>query len=168
MVLIYQPFLEYAKVKAMLIKKIINNDELKDTWDIEVNDGNEYMLSNGCISHNTSGKAINATESILPVVNYLYKEDGTTNITTLAPNFKQNNRYYKKAFDCDQFKLVELSAIRQMYLDQAQSIDLYFSRPDSYDDLMRVHLHAFNLGVKTLYYLKQNKAGSDEVCESCT
>jgi ribonucleoside-diphosphate reductase alpha chain len=116
----------------------------------------------------TSGKAINATESILPVVNYLYKEDGTTSVATLAPNFRKNNQYYKKAFDCDQMKLVELAAIRQMYLDQAQSIDLYFQRPDSYNELMRVHLYAFRLGVKSLYYLKQNKSGADEVCESCT
>ena len=116
----------------------------------------------------TSGKAINATESILPVMNYLYKEDGTTNITTLAPNFKKHNRFYKKAYDCDQYKLVELAAVRQMYLDQGQSIDLYFARPDSYMDLMQVHLYGFDLGVKTFYYLQQLKSDTAEVCESCT
>ena len=116
----------------------------------------------------TSGKAINATESILPVINYLYKEDGTANITTLVPNFRKNNAYYKKAFECDQYKLVELAAIRQIYLDQAQSIDLYFTRPDSYMELMKVHLYAFDIGVKTLYYLQQVKGTDVEVCESCT
>lgn len=116
----------------------------------------------------TSGKAINATESILPVINFLYKEDGTANIPTLAPNFRKNNQYYKKAFDCDQYKLVELAAVRQKWLDQAQSIDLYFARPDSYMELMKVHMYGFKLGIKTFYYLKQNKSDSEEICESCT
>ena len=116
----------------------------------------------------TSGKAINATESILPVTNFLYKDEGTRNVTTLAPNFRKNNRFYKKAFDTDQMKLVELAAIRQMWLDQGQSVDLYFRRPDSMDELMRVHIRAFDLGVKTLYYLRQMKSTDDEECESCT
>jgi len=116
----------------------------------------------------TSGKAINATESILPVVNYLYKDEGTRNVVSLVPNFRQNNMYYKKAFDCDQYKLIELAGIRQIYLDQAQSIDTYFERPDSYNELMKLHIYAFNIGVKTLYYLKQLKSSDVEECESCT
>lgn len=116
----------------------------------------------------TSGKAINATESIEPIQKLLYKEEGTTNITTIVPNFRKNNRYYKKAMECDQKKLIELAAVRQMYIDQAQSINLYYSRPDSFNVLMSDHIHAFDLGVKTLYYIKSLKGDEEEVCESCT
>jgi len=116
----------------------------------------------------TSGKAINATESIEPISNMLYKEEGTTNVVTLAPNFRKHNKYYKRAMECDQRKLVELAAIRQMYLDQGQSVNLYFPRPDSFDEMMRVHLYGFQLGVKTFYYLKSLKGGDEEICESCT
>lgn len=116
----------------------------------------------------TSGKAQNSTESIEPIQNIFYKEEGTSSIPTLVPNFRKNNKYYKKAFDCDQMKLVELAAIRQMYLDQSQSVNLYFSKPDSLLELTKVHLYAFELSVKTLYYLKQKKGSDDDVCESCS
>ena len=115
-----------------------------------------------------ASKAINATESIEPISNMLYKEEGTSNIITLAPNFRKHNKYYKRAMECDQRKLVEMAAIRQMYMDQAQSINLYFPKPDSFDELMKVHLYGFKLGVKTYYYLKSLKSGDEEICESCT
>jgi ribonucleoside-diphosphate reductase alpha chain len=38
----------------------------------------------------TSGKIINATESIEPIQNFIYKEDGKINLPTLAPNLKNN------------------------------------------------------------------------------
>ena len=79
----------------------------------------------------TSGKAVNATEGTEPVLDFYYKEEGTITIPTLAPNFRKNNRFYKKAFDCDQFGLLRNAAIRQIYLDQAQSVNMYISRPDS-------------------------------------
>ena len=116
----------------------------------------------------TSGKAINATESIEPISNMLYKEEGTTNVITLVPNFRKHNKYYKRAMECDQRKLVELAAIRQIYLDQGQSVNVYFPRPDSFDEMMRVHLNGFKLGVKTYYYLKSTKGDDEEICESCT
>jgi ribonucleoside-diphosphate reductase alpha chain len=116
----------------------------------------------------TSGKALNATESIEPIQDFLYKEEGTITIPCLVPNFRKNNKYYVKAFDCDQTKLIELAAIRQMYLDQAQSINLYIRRPDSLLELTKLHLSAFKMGVKTLYYVKQLKGDAEETCESCT
>lgn len=38
----------------MKIKKITKTGEIEPTWDIEVNDVHEYVLPNGCVSHNTS------------------------------------------------------------------------------------------------------------------
>lgn len=116
----------------------------------------------------TSGKAVNATESIEPVQNFFYKEDGTVTIPTLAPNFKQNGAYYKKAFDCDQLMLIKHAAIHQIYLDQSQSVNVYFKRPDSLLELSTIHYYGFKLGLKTFYYVKSMKAGEEEICESCS
>ncbi len=115
----------------------------------------------------TSGKAINATESIEPIQNFFYKEDGKVNLPTLIPNIK-NWKNYKLSFDCDQYKLIELAAIRQIYLDQAQSINMYFKKVTSVSDFTLYHLYAFELGVKTLYYCKTEKDVADYVCESCS
>ena len=116
----------------------------------------------------TSGKAINATESIEPIQDFLYKEDGKINVTTLAPNLQKNSKYYKRAIDCDQYQLINLAAIRQMYLDQAQSINIYFKKVSSLTDFSMYHFYGFALGIKTFYYCKTEKEVTEEVCESCT
>jgi len=148
--------------------KIINIEEsFACTWDIEIPDVNEYILSNGCISHNTSGKAINATESTEPVHDFFYKEEGTMSIPTIAPNFKKNNQYYKRAFDCDQYELLKNAAVRQKWIDQAQSVNIYIATPDSLNEMVKLHFFYFDHGGKTLYYQKSQK-DTGYVCESCT
>lgn len=116
----------------------------------------------------TSGKSVNATEGTEPILDFFYKEEGTITIPTLAPNFRKNNRFYKKAFECDQFGLLRNAAIRQIYLDQAQSVNMYIARPDSMKEMTLMHMYYFDLGGKTLYYLKQQKETEEEICESCT
>lgn len=116
----------------------------------------------------TSGKAINATESIEPIQHFFYKEDGKINLPTLAPNLKENSKYYKMAIDCNQYQLLKLAAIRQIYLDQAQSINSYFKKVTSLTDFTLYHIYGFELGIKTYYYCKTEKDVIDEICESCT
>ena len=117
----------------------------------------------------TSGKGINAIESIEPIQDFFYKEDGTITIPTLVPNFRKNNQYYVKAFDCDQYGLLRNAAIRQKWVDQSQSVNIYIKRPDSLEDLFNLHLFGFYYGMKTFYYVKQQKDnGEDAICESCS
>ncbi len=150
----------------MKIKKI--EESHSHTWDIEVPEVHEYILGNGCISHNTSGKGINAIESIEPIQNFFYKEEGTINIPAIVPNFKLNNQHYVKAFDCDQFMLVRNAAIRQKWVDQSQSVNVYIKRPDSLKYLASLHNYGFYLGMKTFYYVKSQKGDDEEICESCS
>ncbi len=116
----------------------------------------------------TSGKAINATESIEPIQHFVYKEDGKINLPTLVPNITKNWKYYKTAFDCDQYMLLKAAAIRQMYLDQAQSINIYFKKITSLTDFALFHIYGFSLGIKTFYYTKTSKEQAEEICESCS
>lgn len=116
----------------------------------------------------TSGKSINATESIEPIQDFIYKEDGKSNVITLAPNISQNSIYYKRAIECDQYQLIRLAAIRQCYIDQSQSINMYFKKVKSLTDFTLLHLYGFSLGIKTYYYCKTEKEEIDYVCESCT
>ncbi len=116
----------------------------------------------------TSGKAINATESIEPIQHFFYKEDGKISLPTLAPNIAKNGDYYKTAIDCDQYMLIKLAAIRQCYLDQSQSINVYFKKVTSLTDFSMLHFYGFILGVKTFYYCKTEKDDVEEICESCT
>ena len=56
--------------------------------------------------------------------------------------------------EINQLGLVQQAAIRQKYIDQTQSLNLCFDPKDSPRWINQVHLEAWKLGVKTLYYLR--------------
>ena len=56
--------------------------------------------------------------------------------------------------EVNQLGLVQQAAIRQKYIDQTQSLNLCFDPTDSPRWINQVHLEAWKLGVKTLYYLR--------------
>jgi ribonucleoside-diphosphate reductase alpha chain len=71
---------------------------------------------------------------------------------------------YKTAMEIDQRWLVDHAANRQGYIDQAQSVNLFF-RPDvNVKYLHAVHFQAYKQGLKTLYYCRSEKlAKADKV-----
>jgi ribonucleoside-diphosphate reductase alpha chain len=56
--------------------------------------------------------------------------------------------------EINQLELVRQAAIRQRYIDQTQSLNLSFDPSDSPKWINQVHLEAWKLGIKTLYYLR--------------
>jgi ribonucleoside-diphosphate reductase alpha chain len=58
------------------------------------------------------------------------------------------------AREINQFAIVKLAAERQKYIDQAQSLNLFFPSNADPKYINQVHLEAFKSGVKTLYYLR--------------
>jgi len=75
--------------------------------------------------------------------------------------------------EINQLALVQQAAIRQKYIDQTQSLNLSFAPTDSPKWINQVHMEAWKLGVKTLYYLRTDSVikgdiGSRTVdCVSC-
>jgi ribonucleoside-diphosphate reductase alpha chain len=64
---------------------------------------------------------------------------------------------FKTAMEIDQRWIIELAADRQEFIDQAQSLNLFF-RPDvSIKYLHAIHFSAWSKGLKTLYYLRSEK-----------
>jgi ribonucleoside-diphosphate reductase alpha chain len=64
---------------------------------------------------------------------------------------------YKTAMEIDQRWVVDHAANRQSYIDQAQSVNLFF-RPDvNVKYLHAVHFQAYKQGLKTLYYCRSEK-----------
>lgn len=56
--------------------------------------------------------------------------------------------------ETNQLELVRQAAIRQKYIDQTQSLNLAFAPTDSPKWINQVHMEAWKLGIKTLYYLR--------------
>jgi ribonucleoside-diphosphate reductase alpha chain len=71
---------------------------------------------------------------------------------------------FKTSMEIDQRWIVEHASHRQSYIDQAQSINLFF-RPDvDIKYLHAVHFQAWKQGLKTLYYCRSEKlAKADKV-----
>jgi ribonucleoside-diphosphate reductase alpha chain len=66
---------------------------------------------------------------------------------------------YKTSMEIDQRWVIQHAADRQQYIDQAQSLNLFF-RPDAnLKYLHAVHFMAWKGGLKTLYYCRSEKIG---------
>lgn len=64
---------------------------------------------------------------------------------------------YKTAMEIDQRWLIEHAADRQEYIDQGQSLNIFF-QPDSHVKYLHaVHFLAWKRGLKTLYYCRSDK-----------
>ena len=75
--------------------------------------------------------------------------------------------------EVNQLGLVQQAAIRQKYIDQTQSLKLCFDPTDSPRWINQVHLEAWKLGIKTLYYLRTDSVIKGDLgsrvadCVSC-
>lgn len=80
--------------------------------------------------------------------------DGSVQHLDIPDNIKE---VFKTAMEIDQRWLVELAADRQKYIDQGQSINLFFPATVSIKYLHSVHFLAWKSGLKSLYYLRSEK-----------
>jgi ribonucleoside-diphosphate reductase alpha chain len=75
--------------------------------------------------------------------------------------------------EINQLELVRQAAMRQRYIDQTQSLNLSFDPNDEPRWINQVHLEAWKLGVKTLYYLRSDSVIKGDLgsrtaeCVSC-
>jgi len=91
-------------------------------------------------------------------------------------------RVFLTAREINQHSIVQQAAQRQVYIDQAQSINLFFNIPSNEIEakaiakyMNNVHIEAWQLGVKSLYYLKTDSplkgdviaVEKDGTCLSC-
>ena len=75
--------------------------------------------------------------------------------------------------EINQLGLVQQAALRQKYIDQTQSLNLCFAPTDSPRWINQVHMEAWKLGIKTLYYLRTDSVIKGDLgsrvadCVSC-
>ena len=68
---------------------------------------------------------------------------------------------YKTAFDRDMFKLIECNSVRQKWIDQGISFNLY-NKGTSLKYLNDIYMMAWEKGLKTTYYLRNRAASKVE------
>ena len=73
---------------------------------------------------------------------------------------------FKTSMEIDQRWIVQHAADRQEYIDQAQSVNLFFRPDSSIKYIHAVHFQAWKQGLKTLYYCRSEKiAKADKVAK---
>jgi ribonucleoside-diphosphate reductase alpha chain len=112
---------------------------------------------------------LGATPSVDPIFAKYYKEENMSGILPqVPPEVDRFFWHYKSAYQIDQEWIVRAAAVRQKWIDQAQSLNLFID-PEKIDGptLSRIYILAWELGLKTIYYLRSKSVMDIEECESC-
>lgn len=108
------------------------------------------------------------TAAVDPILNkYFLEEKKGSMIARVAPDLDGKTYWlYKNAHQIDQKWIIDAAGIRQRHIDQSQSVNLYITNDIKMSELLNLYIRAWELGVKTLYYVR-GKALEVEECESC-
>lgn len=144
-----------------------------------VSNGIEPVYKNVYVQGSASGEMNRINPSLLK----LMREKGVYNDKTLNEIIHSNGsvqgvawlndhekQVFKTAFEIDQKVLIRLASARQRYIDQAQSINLFFSADEDEEYISEVHQLAFNDPyIKSLYYIRSESGvmASKGVCVAC-
>lgn len=85
------------------------------------------------------------------MLNELKYRDGSIAQIAGIPETIKNK--YKEVFEVDMHWLIRAAAYRGKWIDQAQSLNIFF-RGQSGKDLSEIYLYAWKMGLKTTYYLR--------------
>ena len=108
------------------------------------------------------------TAGVDPIMNkYFLEEKKGSMIARVAPDLDARTFWlYKNAHLIDQEWVVRSAGIRQRHIDQAQSVNLYITNEFTLRQVLMLYIHAWEYGVKTIYYVR-SKSLEVEECESC-
>lgn len=70
---------------------------------------------------------------------------------------------FKTAYEIDQRWIVTHASVRQDFIDQGQSVNLFFTHDSHKQDLFDVHVMAWRKGLKSLYYCRSTAASRANV-----
>lgn len=129
-----------------------------------VSQGIEPIYKNAYIQGSAAGEMERVNPSLLEIMKKRgrYKKSVIKNIIKNKGSVQwvdwlddHEKLVFKTAFEIDQFVLIREAAARQPYIDQAQSINLFFSADESEQYISEVHKEAFkHPWIKSLYYIR--------------
>lgn len=87
----------------------------------------------------------------------IISNDGSVQHLTFLDEYTKD--VFKTSMEIDQRWIIEHAADRQKFIDQSQSINVFFRPNANVKYLHAVHFMAWKLGLKTLYYCRSEKIG---------
>jgi len=97
------------------------------------------------------------TQAIEPVFKRKWFEENLSGlIPVVVPNLSPDTyNYYTPAYDLDQKMLIKAAAIRQKWIDQGQSLNIFITLDKASGRyLNEIYMLAWKLGLKSTYYLR--------------
>lgn len=123
---------------------------------------------------------VGTTQTIEPVYKRKWFEQNLSGMTPcVVPNLSPETwQYYTPAYELDQRVLIKAGAIRQKWIDQGQSLNIFMSLDKASGKyLSDIYMLAWSLGVKSTYYLRSESPYSSHLdnkpvdrsieCEGC-
>ena len=129
-----------------------------------VSQGIEPIYKNAYVQNTAAGKVDRVNPSLLLVMKErnIYSEETVKDIISNNGSVQhvdwlndEEKAVFKTAFEIDQKQIIRLASARQRYIDQAQSINLFFSADEDESYISEVHKMAFlDPYIKSLYYIR--------------
>jgi len=145
-----------------------------------VSQGIEPIYKNAYVQNTAAGKIDRVNPSLLRVMKErnVYSEETVKDIIAHSGSVQQvdwlsdeEKAVFKTAFEINQTQIIRLASARQRYIDQAQSINLFFSADEDERYISEVHKLAFkDPYIKSLYYIRSEtgvNSASKEACLAC-
>lgn len=70
---------------------------------------------------------------------------------------------FKTAKEINQKYIINMAADRQKFIDQGQSVNLFFSLPINGKEFSKLHMRAWKMGMKGLYYVRSEESSRAEI-----
>ncbi len=118
---------------------------------------------------------VGTTQAIEPVYKKKWFEENLSGlIPVVVPKLSPDTwEYYISAYDVSQTDIIKAAAVRQKWIDQGQSINIFVSLDKvSGRYLSEIYMLAWKLGLKSTYYLRSQSADSEiqdrqDECNTC-
>ena len=140
------------ELERVLRKAGLNN---KETWDQILSDGG-------------------SVQGIDELDNWGYVNGKLTNRSDMTESNFENKEIdwvkdiYKTFKEINQLELVKQAGIRQQYVDQSVSLNLAFPTQATPKWINQVHMEAWKLGIKTLYYMRTESVLRGDIATKAT
>lgn len=167
------------QIKQVLKDKPENGRDGLVDWKILKKRLQMYGVRNGYLMAIAPTSSISilcgTTQSIEPLYSKLWYEENISGlIPVTAPNYNETTaKYYKTAYEVEPKDLIELAGIRQKWIDQGQSLNIFVKSDIKGKELSDLYIYAWRCGLKSTYYCRtinaedENNKSCSIGCESC-
>jgi ribonucleoside-diphosphate reductase alpha chain len=148
----------------------------------DVSPGIEPMIANAYVDKTAKGTFIRRNPHLMIVLekynknnDKTWKEIARNNGSVQGLEFlnEEEKNIFKTAYEINQMAIITQASQRQKFVCQAQSLNLFFPSGVKPSIFNKVHIEAWKMGIKTLYYcrskagIQADVANRDDECLSC-